>query len=115
MVDENSAGHDHAHDKTQGMEVLRAGLLTQEMALRGLANRVKHRFQAFERHFDKIADRLDALASDANRDKVDDRRQSRVDNAQGQLINKPVPAHHHRQHVYSDDLEEDEGFLFDNH
>ena len=74
MVDDNSVKGGHAHDETQGMEVLRAGLLTQETTLRGLTYSVERRFQAFERRFDGIADRLDVLALDANKDRVDDRR-----------------------------------------
>ena len=81
MADDNSVGGDHAHDEAQGMEVLRAGLLTQDTALRGLTDSVERRFQVFERRFDEIADRLDALALDANRDRVDDRRRPRADNA----------------------------------
>ena len=73
------------------------------------------RFQAFERHFNEIADRLDALALDANRDRVGDRRRPRTDNFQGQPINRPRFVHHHRQPVYSDDSEEEEDFLFGNH
>ena len=48
MVGDNSAGSGHAHGETQGMEVLRAGLLTQETVLRGLVDSVERRFQAFE-------------------------------------------------------------------
>ena len=83
MVGDNSAGSNHAHYEAKSIEVLRAGLLTQEMALRGLANNVERRLQAFERRFDEIADQLNALVLDVNRDRVDDRRQPRVDNAQG--------------------------------
>ena len=114
MADDNSVGGGHAYDEARGMEVMRARLLTQETALRGLEDSVERRFQVFERRFDEIADRLDALALDANRDRVDDRRRPRADNAQGQPINRPVPAHHRRQPVYSDDSEE-EDFLFGNH
>ena len=74
MASDNSVGSGHAHDEAQGMEVLKAGLLTQETTLRGLAYRVERKFHAFERRFDEIADRLDALALDANRDRVDHRR-----------------------------------------
>ena len=69
----------------------------------------------FEWWFDEIADRLDAFAIGANKNRNDDRRQPRDDFAQGQLVNRPVPAHCCRQLVYSDDLEEDEDFLFGNH
>ena len=56
----------YAYDEAQGMEVLRACLLTQETTLRALADSVDHRFQAFERCFDEIVDRLVALVIDAN-------------------------------------------------
>ena len=81
MASENSAGSNHAHGEAQGMEVLRASLLTQETTLRVLADSVERRFQAFELRFDEIADRLDALVLDSNRDRVDDRRQPRANNA----------------------------------
>ena len=74
MAGDNSVGSGHAHDEDQGMEVLRAGLLTQETTLKSLADRVEHIFQAFERRFDEIIDQLDALALDANRDNIDYRR-----------------------------------------
>ena len=115
MASDNSARSGHAHGEAQGMKVLRAGLLTQETTLRGLADSVERKFQAFERHFDEIADRPDVLALDANRDRVDDRQQPRADNTQGQPINRPVLAHHRRKVVYSDESEEEEDFLFDNH
>ena len=35
MAGDSNLGSGHAHNEAQGMEVLRAGLLTQEMALRG--------------------------------------------------------------------------------
>ena len=44
MADDNSAGSGHAHDEDQGVEVLRASLLTQETALRALAESVDRRF-----------------------------------------------------------------------
>ena len=44
MAGDNSAGSGHAHDKAQGMEVLRANLLTQETTLRPLADSVERRF-----------------------------------------------------------------------
>ena len=57
--------------------------MTQKTALRVLADSVDRRFQAFEGHFDDIADRLDALALGANRGRNEDRRQLRDDVAQG--------------------------------
>ena len=45
----------------------------------------------------------------------EDRRKLRDDVTQGQPVNMPVPAHHHRQPVYSDDSEEEEDFLFPDH
>ena len=68
MAGDNSAGSNHAHDKDRAVEVLRAGLLTQEAALRALAESVDRRFQAFEGSFDKIAGQLDALALGANKE-----------------------------------------------
>ena len=65
----NSSGSSHAYDDVQGIEVLRVSLLTQETALRALAESVDRRFQAFEGCFNKIADRLDALAISANRNR----------------------------------------------
>ena len=44
MVGDNSSRSCHARDHDQGIEVLRASLLTQEMALRALADSVDHRF-----------------------------------------------------------------------
>ena len=44
MAGDNSLGSGHARDDDQGMEVLRASLLTQEMTLRALANSVDRRF-----------------------------------------------------------------------
>ena len=109
MAGDNSVGGGHAHDEARGMEVLRASLLTQETALTALADSVDRRFQTYERRFDEIADRLDALTIGANRNRIDDRRL-----AQGQPINRPVLTHHRRQPVYSDDSEEEEDFLFGN-
>ena len=103
MAGDKSLGNGHAPDGDQGIEVLRASLLTQETALRALADNVDHRFQAFETRFDEIADRLDALALGANRGRNENRRQLRDDVAQGQHVNRPVPIHNHRQPVYSDD------------
>ena len=48
MASDNSTGSGHIHDKVQGMEVVRASLLTQETALRALAESVDRRFQTFE-------------------------------------------------------------------
>ena len=72
MAGDNSSGSSHARDDVQGMEFLRAGLLTQEKALRALAENVDRRLQALEGRFDEIVDRLDALAFGANRDKNED-------------------------------------------
>ena len=44
MAGDNSAGNGHTHDEAQDMEVLRAGLLTQEMTLRALEDNIDHRF-----------------------------------------------------------------------
>ena len=71
---DNCAGNSHAHDKDQGVEVLRVGLLTQEMALRALADNMDRTLRAYKGRLDEIADRLDALTIGANRDKNDDRR-----------------------------------------
>ena len=73
MAGDNSLGSGHARDDVQGMEVLRAWLLTQETVLRALVENVDHRFQALEGRFDKIGDRLDALAISANRGRNEDR------------------------------------------
>ena len=40
MAGDNSAGSGHIHDEVQGMEVLRASLLTQETTFRALADSV---------------------------------------------------------------------------
>ena len=48
MAGDNSLGSGHARDEAQGMEVLRARLLTQEMVLRALAENMDRRFQALE-------------------------------------------------------------------
>ena len=61
MAGDNSAGSGHTYGEAQGMKVLRASLLTQEMTLRGLADSMKRKFQAFERCFNEIVDRLDML------------------------------------------------------
>ena len=82
------------------------------MALRALTENVDHRFQALEGRFDEIADRLDALAICANKGRNEDRRRLKDEVAQCQLVNRPVPAHHRRQPVYSDDSEEEEDFLY---
>ena len=83
MARDSSSGSGHAHEEAQGMEFLRAKLLTQETALRALAENVARRFQALEGCFDEIADRLDALAIGANRDRNEDRRGPTNDVAQG--------------------------------
>ena len=44
MVVDNSAGSGHAHDEDQGVEVLKASLLTQETTLRALVDNIDHRF-----------------------------------------------------------------------
>ena len=44
MAGDNSSGKGHARDDAQGMEVLRASLLTQETALRALVDSVDSRF-----------------------------------------------------------------------
>ena len=74
MASDDSSGSDHICDGAQGMEVLRANLLTQETTLRALTDSMDHRFQAFEGRFDEIVDRLDALAFGANRGRNEDRR-----------------------------------------
>ena len=114
MAGDKSLGSGHNHDEVQGVEVLRTSLLTQEMTLKALENSVDRRFWMLEGHFDDIIDRLDALAMSANRIRNDDRQRLRDDFARGQPVNKHVPAHHRRQHVYSDDSEENEDFLFGN-
>ena len=115
MAGNNSSGSDHARDDVQGMEVLRANLLTQETALRALADNVDCIFQAFEGRFDEITDRIDALAIGANKGGNEDRRRLKDEVAQGQPVNRHVPAHHRRQPVYSDDSEDEEDFLYANH
>ena len=74
MAGDNSVGNSHAHNQVQGVEVLRASLLTQETTLRSLEDNIDRRFQAFEGRFDEIVDRLDALALGANRNRNDNRR-----------------------------------------
>ena len=115
MAGDNSSGNGHARDDAQGMEVLRASLLTQKTTLRALADSVDRRFQAFKGHFDEIVDQLDALALGANKSRNDNRRWLRDEIAQGQPVNRLVPAHHHRQPVYSDDSEEEDKFEFADH
>ena len=56
-------------------------------------------------------DRLDALAISAKRGRNKDRRRPREDVAQGQPINRPVPARHRRQPIYIDDSEEEKEFF----
>ena len=48
MAGDSSSGSGHARDEAQSMEVLRAWLLTQETALRALAEDMDHRSQALE-------------------------------------------------------------------
>ena len=74
MIGDHNAGSGHAHDEDQGVEVLRADLLTQETTLRALADNMDRRFWAYEVSLKKIADRLDALAIGTNRDRNNDRR-----------------------------------------
>ena len=90
MAGDNSTRSGHIHDEVQGIKVLKAHLLTQETTLRALTVSVNHKFQAFKGCFDEIANRLDALAIGANRNRNDDRRRPRDDFAQGQPINRPV-------------------------
>ena len=87
MASDDSSGSGYARDGVQGMEVLRASLQTQEVALRDLAESVDLRFQAFEGCFDEIADRLDALALGANRGRNENRWRLKDDVAQGQYVN----------------------------
>ena len=112
MARDNSSGSSHTHDEAQGMEVLKVGLLTQETTLRALAENVDRRFEALEWHFDKITDRLDALAIGANRGRNEDKKGPREDVPQGQPVNRPVPAHHRRQPIYNNDSKEEEDFLY---
>ena len=114
MACDNSSSSSHARDDAQGIEVLGLSLLTQEISLRALADSVDCRFQAFEGCFDEIMDRLDALAFGANRGRNEDRKRLRDDVSQDQLVNRPELVHHHRQSIYSDDLDV-EDFLFTNH
>ena len=51
MAGGNTSRSGHAHDDARGMEVLRASLLTQETALKALADSVERRFQVFEGRF----------------------------------------------------------------
>ena len=48
----------------------------------------------------------------ANRGRNEDMRGPRDDVAQGQLVNRLVPARHRRQPVYSDDSKEEEDLLY---
>ena len=83
MVGDSSLGGSHAHDKAQGMEVLRIGLINQETTLRALVDNVDRRFLALEGRFYEITDRLDALVIGANRGWNKDKRRPREDVAQG--------------------------------
>ena len=115
MAGDNNSGSGHACDNAQGMEVLQASLLTQEMTLRALADSLDRIFQVLEGRFDEITDQLDDLALGSNRGRNKDKRRLRDDVAEGQPINRLVPAHHYRQPIYSDDSEEEEDYLFANH
>ena len=48
MAGDSSSGSGHARDEAEGMEVLIARLLTQEITLRALVENVNCRFQALE-------------------------------------------------------------------
>ena len=65
------------------MEVLRAGLLTQETTLKALAENLDCRFQALKGRLDEIANRLDALVIVTNKGRNEDKRGPREDVAQG--------------------------------
>ena len=67
MAGDNYARSSHTHEEDQGVEVLRTGLLTQEMALRALADNIDRSFWAYEGCLDEITDRLDALTIGANK------------------------------------------------
>ena len=112
MVGDSSLGSGHARDEAQGIEVLRAGLLTQETTLRTLAKNVDCIFQVLEGRFDEIADRLDALAIGSNKGRNKGMRRLREDVAQGQPVNRPILARHCRQPIYNDDSKEKEDFLY---
>ena len=99
MAGDNSVISGRTHDEYQGVEVLRADLLTQETTLRALADNMDCKFWAYEGRLNEIANWLDALAIGANRDMNTDRRRLRDDIAQGQPVNRPVPSHHRRQPV----------------
>ena len=115
MAGDNSSGNGHTRDSVQAIEALRAGLQTQEVALKALTESVDHRFRAFEGRFDEITVRLDALALGANRDWNENMQQLRGDIAQGQPISRHVPVYNCRQLVYGDDSKEDDEFVFANH
>ena len=115
MAGDSSSGISHARDEAQGMEVLKAKLLTQKTALRALAENVDRKFQALEGRFEDIVDKLDDFVISANRGRNEDMRGPIGDVSRGQPVNRPVPTHHSRQPVYSDDLEENEDFLYANH
>ena len=86
-----------------------------KVTLRALAESVDRKFQAFEGRFDEIVDRLDTLTLGANRGRNEDRRRLRDDIAQGQPVNRLVPAYNRRQPVYSVDSKEDNDFVFADH
>ena len=60
-------------------------------------------------------DRLDALAIGVNRGRNEDKKRLRDEVAQGRPINRPVPTHHRRQPVYSDNSEEKKDFMYADH
>ena len=55
------------------------------------------------------------MAIGANKGRNEDKRRLRDEVGQGQFVNRIVLAHHRKQPVYNDDLEEEEDFLFSNH
>ena len=55
---------------------------------------------------------MDALAIGVNIGRNKDKKGPREDIAQGQPINRPIPAHHRRQPVYNNDSEEEDDFLY---
>ena len=115
MAGDNSSRSGHALGDAHGVEVLQASLLTQEIVLRVFTDSVDIRFQVFKGCFDEIADRLDALALDANRGRNEDMRRLRDVVAQSQPISLPVPVHHYRQLLYIDDSEREDKIMFIDH
>ena len=55
------------------------------------------------------------MALGANRDKNENRQRLKEDVARGEIINIPISTYNHRQPIYSDDLEEDNDFIFADH